>query len=87
MSSKQPSVFTGVEQATLQQWLTAAQTALFQLMSGVQVATASYTQGDGAKSVTYRQANIAQLNMLIMQLQQQLGITRRARRASRVVFR
>ena len=51
------------------------------------MASASYAQGDGAKSVSYRQADMASLNMLIRQIQQELGIIRRARRPARVWFR
>ncbi|MDR3408460.1 MAG: gpW family head-tail joining protein [Methylovirgula sp.] len=87
MSLDHPSIFAGVAPATLQAWLTSAQTALFQLQSGVQVANASYTQGDGAKSVSYRAPDMAALNLLIRQLQQELGIIRRARRPLRVWFR
>ncbi|KUR80767.1 gpW family head-tail joining protein [Novosphingobium sp. FSW06-99] len=87
MSLDHPSVFTGVAQSTLQQWLSVAQTALFQLQSGAQIANASYTQGDGAKSVTYRAPDMGALNVLIRQLQQELGIVRRARRPLRPYFR
>ena len=87
MSCEQPSVFAGMDPATLQAWLTSAQTALFELQTGAKIANASYTQGDGAKSVTYRPVDIASLNMLIRQLQQQLGVVRRARRPMRPFFR
>ncbi|HZV10268.1 MAG TPA: gpW family head-tail joining protein, partial [Novosphingobium sp.] len=77
MSLSHPTVLAGIPPATLQQWLASAQLALFQLQSGQQVASASYAQGDGAKSVSYRQADMASLNMLIRQIQQELGIIRR----------
>jgi len=87
MSLDHPSVFAGVDPGTLQTWLSTAQTALFQLQSGALIANASYTQGDGAKSVSYRQVDIGALNILIRQLQQELGIVRRARRPLRIFFR
>jgi hypothetical protein len=87
MSLNHPTVLAGMDPATLQSWLTQAQTALFQLQSGASVASASYAQGDGAKSVTYRGTDIAALTMLIRQIQQELGIVRRARRPLRVWFR
>ena len=87
MSCEQPSVYAGIDPATMQAWLTAAQTALFELQSGAKIANASYTQGDGAKSVAYRAVDIGALNMLIRQLQQQLGIIRRTRRPMRPFFR
>jgi hypothetical protein len=43
----------------------------------------SYTQGDGAKSVTYTKANLGDLTQAIRLLQAQLGIVRTPRRALR----
>ena len=48
--------------------------------------TLSYTQGDGAKAVTYTQTNVQQLVVLIKQLQAQLGLISRARRPLRFRF-
>lgn len=78
----QPTVLTGVPQATLQVWLTQAQTALASLNSGSQPVSASY---DG-KSVTYMQADRGALVAWIYQLQRALGITR-PRRAIVPYFR
>lgn len=75
---------TGVPQVTLQQWLTAAQTALNALMTGAKGESYSYTQGDGSKSVTYTRADIGSLQAYILQLQYALGIRRR--RATRPIF-
>ncbi|NHR07655.1 phage head-tail adapter protein [Chromobacterium haemolyticum] len=72
--------------AALQQALQDAQQAYIDLSTGAKGESFSYTQGDGAKSVTYTRANIGQLQMLIRQLQQQLGIISRARRAIRPIF-
>lgn len=80
------SVFAGMSTPVLQQALTNAQTALIALQSGQKIVSASYGQGDGTKTVTYTQANIGDLTMLIRQLQQQTGVIHRARRRMRVVY-
>ena len=76
------TVLSGVDEATLQQWLREAQSALQALMTGRREVTIAY---DG-KSVTYSTASQANLIMWIKQLQQQLGIAPR-RRALRPYFR
>lgn len=80
------SIFAGMSRPALQLALSNAQTALLQLQTGAKVVTASYTQGDGAKSVTYTQASIGGLVMLIKQLQAQLGIVRHPRRGLQFGF-
>lgn len=70
----------GMSRADLQKALSDAQAAYLALSMGSKGESFSYTQGDGAKSVTYTRTNMAQLNALIRQLQQALGITRVARR-------
>lgn len=75
------SVFAGLDPAAAQAALTSAQNALIALQTGQQVAVATYAQGDGSKSVTFRATDIAALTMLIRQLQAQLGIVSRPRRA------
>lgn len=75
---------TGVPPATLQQWLAAAQMSLNQLSTGAKLEVASYTQGDGTKSVTYTRANLGELQMYIQELQYALGLRRR--RAIRPIF-
>ena len=72
-------LLTGVDPATLQQWLGQAQAAYAALMTGARVATASYSQGDGSKSVSYTPAQATMLAGWIMQLQRQLGIGGRRR--------
>ena len=83
------SIFAGMSTAQLQTALSAAQQAYLDLSTGAKVVTASYTQGDGAKSVTYTAAQMPQLTALIRQLQAQLGLlpNRGARRPVRFVFR
>ena len=79
-------LFVGMTQAQLLAALQSAQAAYIKLSTGSQLASASYTQGDGGKTVSFRQADIAQLNMLILQLKQALGLGR-ARRPIRYTFR
>ncbi|HEY2010541.1 MAG TPA: gpW family head-tail joining protein [Rhizomicrobium sp.] len=79
-------IFAGMSTGQLQAALTAAQTAYIALSIGSKAETVSYTQGDGSKSVTYTRANIANLTALILQLQQALGIIKRARRPVRFQF-
>lgn len=74
------SVLAGLDRTTLLSWLTAAQTAYFQLQTGAKVATASYAQGDGSKSVQYTQVQMGALLAFIQLLQQQLGLVCRPRR-------
>jgi hypothetical protein len=81
-----PDIFTGMTVAQKQAALTQAQQAYVQLASGAKVATASYAQGDGAKSVTYTQAELGPLTMIIKQLQVSLGMLRRARRPMRFIL-
>lgn len=71
------SSLVGLDNATLQAWRTAAQTALNQLMIGAKVASASYSQADGSQSVTYTQTDVAKLQQWIALLNAQLGVARR----------
>jgi hypothetical protein len=71
----------------LQAALAGAQQAYINLLSGNKGESFSYTQGDGAKSVTYTRANIAELSGLIQLLQSQLGVVHRARAPIRPSYR
>lgn len=53
-------VFAGMDSTVLQGQLQAAQLALIQLQSGQSNVTLSYTQGDGAKSVTRKMGSVAE---------------------------
>jgi hypothetical protein len=75
------SILAGVDQATLQQWLTDAQAALQALMIGGRPVSLSY---DG-KSVTYTQADRGELGNWIYLLQRQLGLVH-GRRALVPIF-
>ena len=80
------SLLAGMSTAALQKALAEAQQAYLDLSSGAKGTSYSYTQGDGARAVTYTQTNISQLVVLIRTLQQQLGIVSRARRPMRFRF-
>lgn len=80
------SLLAGMPTAALQRSLAEAQQAYIDLSSGAKGTSYSYTQGDGARAVTYTQTNISQLVVLIRSLQQQLGIISRARRPMRFRF-
>ncbi len=81
MFNPNDSLLAGMPRAQLEAALTAAQNAYLALSEGQQGVSFSYSQGDGTRSVTYKPTDIAQLSMLIRQLQAQLGIIRRPRRA------
>ncbi|WP_198351058.1 gpW family head-tail joining protein [Flavisphingomonas formosensis] len=81
------SILAGMDTAVLQARLQQMQRDYLDLMSGKKVISGSYTQGDGAKSVTYSMTNIGQLTLAIRQLQTQLGIISSPRRALSVGFR
>jgi hypothetical protein len=72
---------------TIQAWLIAAMTAEQELSTGSKVATASYAQGDGSRSVTYTPADLFRLRARIQELAAFLGVGRPGRRGPiRVLF-
>lgn len=79
------SIFAGMTQDQLRGALASAQSALIDLQTGKAYSALSYTQGDGAKSVSKRVTTVAEVTALIVQLQIALGIRCR-RRASRLVY-
>lgn len=81
------SLLAGMPRESLQISLTNAQQAYIQLSMGGKVENATYTQGDGSKSITYTRANIAQLANVIMMLQKELGIDVRPRQPLRFEFK
>lgn len=56
-----PAEFVGRSTPDLQAELTASQQALSELKRGAKLVTAAYAQGDGNRSVTYQQADLAAL--------------------------
>lgn len=75
------SLLAGRATSQLQADLAKAQQAYVDLLSGAKGESYSYTQGDGARSVTYTRGNVADLAALIQLLQAQLGIVAHPRRA------
>lgn len=73
------SVFAGLSNDQLRAALASAQSALVDLQTGKAIASLSYTQGDGSRSVTRRVTTVAEVTQLILQLQRALGIGRRRR--------
>lgn len=88
MSSFNPntSIFAGMQTSALQAALASAQQAYLDLSTGAKGESYSYTQGDGARAVTYTKTNIQQLTFLIKGLQLQLGIVNQVRRPARFRF-
>jgi hypothetical protein len=87
MSSFDPTTsdLANIPIPTLIQWQADAMTALHQLSIGGKGEAYSYTQGDGAKSVTYTRANINDLRAWVAKLNAQLGMGS-GRRPMRVIF-
>lgn len=79
-------IFYGMTPAERMAALKQAQKAYLDLCTGSKAVTLSYSQGDGAKSVTYTQASLTNLTILIKQLQVSLGLLRRSRRPMRFVL-
>ncbi|WP_233854202.1 gpW family protein [Paraburkholderia sp. HD33-4] len=62
-----------MDPATLAQQLQSMQLAYLQLISGGKTQSASYTQADGSRSITYTQGNIGALVQGILLVQKQLA--------------
>jgi len=77
------SILAGRPTTQLQADLAAAQSAYIAISTGAKGVSYSYTQNDGAKSVTYDRTNIGDLTQLIRLLQAQLGIIDRPRSSVR----
>ena len=80
------SITDGMSQADMQSRLAALQAAYFDLSAGAKIVSASYGQGDGAKSVTYVQTDMISIQRTSLMLQKSLGIIRHYPRARRVLF-
>lgn len=76
--------FAGMAGVAIQAALAQAQQALIALETGQMVATVSYAQGEGNRSVTYTRADSGKLRELIKDLQAALGM--RPRRSIGVRF-
>ncbi|WP_241300494.1 gpW family head-tail joining protein [Burkholderia stabilis] len=80
------AITDGMSTADMQSRLAALQEAYFDLASGAKIVTATYNQGDGTKSVTYKPSDLAQIMKAIEMLQMALGLIPRYHRARRVLF-
>ncbi|MBB5414097.1 gpW family head-tail joining protein [Paraburkholderia atlantica] len=80
------AITDGMSPADMQSRLAALQAAYFDLQAGAKVVTASYSQGDGAKSVTYQQTDKMDIYRTILMLQKALGIICHYPRARRIRF-
>lgn len=80
------AITDGMSTADMQSRLAALQAAYFDLQSGTKIVTATYSQGDGSKSVTYQQADMTSMYRSILMLQKALGIIDRYPRARRIFF-
>lgn len=80
------TLLSGRPRTQLQADLDAAQQAYVDLSTGAKGASYSYTQGDGARAVTYTQANVADLAALIISLQVALQVPGAGRRPARFRF-
>jgi hypothetical protein len=87
MTTITTGIFAGMDDSVLRARLEAAQLALIDLQSGKTNVSMSYTQGDGAKSVTRRIASVAECIALIQQLQRALGIVATPRHSIRFIHR
>ena len=76
-----------MDTAVLSANLAQAQAAYNALMCGSKVASASYAQGDGSRSVTYSRTELQNLMAYIQSLQVALGLVVQGRRPLRPYFR
>jgi hypothetical protein len=61
-----------IDNATLQQWNTGVINAFYAYNTTGRVTTANYTQGDGAKSVSYSVPDIGTLRAFMAQIQDEM---------------
>jgi hypothetical protein len=80
------AITDGMSTADMQSRLAALQAAYFDLAAGVKIVTATYNQGDGTKSVTYKEADKTDIYRSILMLQKALGLIRHYPRARRALF-
>lgn len=66
--------YDGVDLPTLQSLLSQYRTAYMEVQTGRRVEVASYTQGDGAKNVSYSKTNAQELRMEIIAIQRAIDL-------------
>lgn len=69
---RRTSILDGISVDALRQQLAVMQKAYLDVSAGGKIEVASYTQGDGSKSITYTRANIEQLTQAILAVQTQI---------------
>lgn len=67
------SPYYGMTDQQLMAAISAAQQAYIDLRTGKKVVSVSYAQGGGARSATFQQTDMANLRLLIAELQQALN--------------
>lgn len=80
------AITDGMSTADMQSRLAALQAAYFDLSAGAKIVTGTYAQGDGTKSVTFQQTDLAHIQRSILMLQKALGIIDCYPRARRIRF-
>jgi len=83
MQTPKSGPLAGMSRDQLTAMLASAQEAYTELLMGKKGVSFSYSQGDGTRSVTYQATTVANITMLISQLQKALGIVQRGRRPIR----
>ena len=83
MQTQKEGLLAGMSRAQLAAMLASAQQAYTELLMGKKGVSFSYSQGDGTRSVTYQATTVANITMLIKQLQKALGINQASRRPMR----
>lgn len=72
MSCGRTSILDGMPLDQLQAYLTQLQQAYLDLTTGGKTQAAAYSQADGSRSVTFSQANLADLVQAILAVQTQI---------------
>ena len=67
------SPYYGMSDAQLSAAISSAQQAYIELRTGKKVVTVSYAQGGGSRSATFQPTDMANLRLLIAELQQALN--------------
>ncbi|RJF81662.1 phage head-tail adapter protein [Azospirillum cavernae] len=76
MTDLNATILAGMSDTALRTALASLQKALIDLSLGQKAVTVSYTQGNGARSVSYGQTDSARITAQIVAIQTQLGIGR-----------
>ena len=83
MTHASRTILAGMSVDVLTAQLSVMQQAYLDLSTGAKGEEYSYTQGDGAKSVTYTRTNLAALGQAIISVQTQIDLINGSRRGRR----